>query len=234
MGFGYLLIGYTVYTLMTLNKYGFAFLLLGCCLLTAAVRKLSEYTHFFGFMFFPLSIMWVDAIYRTYSGISDMFLLSLPLTGGVTVVVFDSLILASVFAFELIMLKSISIQADKVSLSSYTVRAKRNALVVILSALLQCAMLVVSGMGTKDTKIMTVLMACQLIFTVLSNILNIMLIFSCYMRICAPEDYDMDAKRSRIGFINKFFDKVDEKQNKAREENRKYYEEKLKKRKKKR
>ena len=58
---------------------------------------------------------------------------------------------------------------------------------------------------------------CRLIATVL----NAMLIYSCYMWICMPEDLDMKRKKTGIGFLDELNEKMDKREEAAQEEKKK-------------
>ena len=61
-------------------------------------------------------------------------------------------------------------------------------------------------------------------------VLQIVLIFSCYARICDEGDVEMERKPSRFAFVNKFRAELDAKQEKARRESEEYKREKMEKR----
>ena len=53
-------------------------------------------------------------------------------------------------------------------------------------------------------------------------ILNFMLIFSCYVKICDESDVEMERKPSRFAFVNRFRTEMDRRQEKAIEESLAY------------
>ena len=73
---------------------------------------------------------------------------------------------------------------------------------------------------------MFVLMIAQLIYTGI----NTFLIFKCYAMICPVGQENMPYKKSKFAFVNKFREIRDAKDDKAIEEMKNYYEDKLKKR----
>ena len=59
--------------------------------------------------------------------------------------------------------------------------------------------------------------------------LNLVMLFSCYMRICEEGDEDMPTRPSKIKLVNKMNDALNKKQEQIIESQRQYQEEKAKK-----
>ena len=70
----------------------------------------------------------------------------------------------------------------------------------------------------------TLLIIIQLIY----SLANALLLFKCYAMICPEGQEDMPQKRSKFAFVNKMRDIRDAKEQKAIEEMKNYYEDKLK------
>ena len=73
---------------------------------------------------------------------------------------------------------------------------------------------------------MTLLMIMQVIYA----FFNVLLIFKCYAMICPEGEEDMQRKPSRFEFVNKMRKKQDEREQKAIESTKEYFEKKLEKR----
>lgn len=71
--------------------------------------------------------------------------------------------------------------------------------------------------------LMTLLAICQVVYSVI----NCFLIFKCYAMICPEGQEDMPRKKSKFEFVNKIREKKDAKEEKAIEDMKNYYEEKL-------
>ena len=70
---------------------------------------------------------------------------------------------------------------------------------------------------------MTLLLIFQLIYTVL----NSFLIFKCYAMICPEGEEDMHRKPSRFEFVNKLREKQDEREQRAIESTKQFFEKRL-------
>ena len=73
---------------------------------------------------------------------------------------------------------------------------------------------------------MTLLMILQVIYAVF----NAFLILKCYAMICPEGEEDMHRKPSRFEFVNKMREKQDEREQRAIESTKEYFEKKLEKR----
>ena len=71
--------------------------------------------------------------------------------------------------------------------------------------------------------LMTLLAICQVVYSAI----NCFLIFKCYAMICPEGQEDMPRKKSKFEFVNKIREKKDAKEEKAIEDMKNYYEEKL-------
>ena len=61
-------------------------------------------------------------------------------------------------------------------------------------------------------------------------ILNLILIGQCYANICDEKDLEMKRKKSRFAWVNRFYEELERKEEKARAETVAYQKEKLEKR----
>ena len=61
-------------------------------------------------------------------------------------------------------------------------------------------------------------------------ILDLVLIFKCYAKICDEDDVDMPLKKSRFAFVNKFREETARREQKAADESVEYARQKLEKR----
>ena len=86
--------------------------------------------------------------------------------------------------------------------------------------------IVTSMSGENKATALTILMIAQVIYTAI----NTFLFFKCYAMICPVGQENMPYKKSKFAFINKFREIRDAKDEKAIEEMKNYYEDKLKKR----
>ena len=214
MGFGLLLIGYFLSTLMSMHAYGWATQIVGFYLIFRALCKLWEYKHSFMRCLWPLVLM---TLCQAILGFRHLFS-DLP-TNVVTL--FDSIhvenLINTVFVtvlmiFHLLLLSSIRELALDVEDGDVERLARRDLFIVGAYFLFNITVAFLpAGNGTSILALISVLASLIYPFFVLY------LLFRCYARICAPEDKEMEQKPSRFAFINKYREKrkeADEKMDK--------------------
>lgn len=218
MGFGYLFLGYVislnflVYSALTM-PIAVVLMLRGMLSLSRFNRPLKEAylllwpTLLLSLCSFVLELLRMLSLLRQaqFDAISMPFSIMMP---------------AALLLFTWRLLCGICALAKETGLPKLVYRARRN---LVFSAIAYLAYLFFSLPIGADWFIAASVHAfvpvllCRLIATVL----NAMLIYSCYMWICMPEDLDMKRKKTGIGFLDELNEKMDKREEAAQEEKKK-------------
>lgn len=229
MGFGLLFIGYFITFLMSINSFGFIFELVGYTVMLYAVSKLAEYKSSIRRVIYPIMGMAIGSLYSAAVLIHTEFMpLPLPLLGTATTFIFSAIGAISTIVFHFFLLLPIRSIANDVGDKSL---AASSVLVLITSCLgcsaepvgaiigaaitqtisnSQNASVGIIGGADGPTAILvsnTALPFVPLFAQIIFPLLTLIFLFFCYMRICAPEDVEMQQKPSRFAFINRLREK---------------------------
>lgn len=225
MGFGLLLIGYMFAFLATvgLGEYLFAEILVGSVFMFFGLKELRKYD--------PVFI---------YALIGDilLFICSLIIGGVWAIGNFTSIdvtVLSTVMSFvkiavciffEVSLLYGVADLSKRVDYPDTRQKAITNIIYVSIFNAYQIFTLtpIVTSMSEENkATALTILMIAQVIYAAI----NTFLFFKCYAMICPAGQEDMPRKPSRFAFVNKFREIRDAKEDKAIEDMKNYYEEKL-------
>lgn len=232
MGFGILFIGYLLtYLLSMAGAYGCYPAIIGCAMMLYALTKLVEYEDTFKLPFFAALPM---TLCVAYSFVTELFttvgvLLPAFLTSQITLtaVTYSSALFDLVFNVTL--LYAISRIAKETGVERTKNAAIRNIVVYgvyFLSVLLDEAL-------PRESSVRPYTFLTALALSLLVLVINSIVIFSCYMRICDESDTEMGRKESRFEFVNKFNKEFDRREQKAHKESREAREKRLNKKRKK-
>jgi hypothetical protein len=201
MGFGLLFIGYFITYVMSLNSFGFIFRLLGYTVMSLSLLKLRDYEYGFAY---PLSCSLALVLLGIYSFIQEgaaKLAIALPewfsAAGGIAV--WAEFILN--IALNLTVLYAAALLAARLELQKQRTAAWRNMVLVGIYFVLEFL-----GMGPLAKNQMYIKYFAQptLLLQLIWSVLNLSLLFSCYMYICPEGDEDMPAKNAK----NNFFDNL--------------------------
>lgn len=216
MGYGLVLIGYTITFFVSLTLYGWLFRLLGFAVMAYGLIKLKDY-----FPSYKLSVFTLIALFLV--GLGEAGCETVLLFGGLsesidpikTVIYYtrDALVLV----FHICFLVSTNIAFGVVGLNDKKVSAVTDIFAVTLGYIFY----ILAALGIVEAGVAVV---AQMIWTVMVFVL----IFGCYMRICPEGDEDMPRRESKIPFINKFSEALEKRENEAIERTRREIEEKKK------
>ena len=227
MGFGWLFIGYFATTFMTLNPAGSAIRLVGYGVILMAVWKLRRYHRAFDWAAVGTALMLLIAASLALSDLSgwlyDYALLSFRLIpeGAETVIGYAEKVVSLLFHGAL--LWSIRKIALETEVPKIAVSAVRNFVFICIYYILY----VVSSLPFAFIQnARGAWVAMTWLVWLIWIVLNHVLIFSCYARICDEADVDMEQKPSRFAFVNRFREENERRQQKAREEQAAYQREK--------
>ena len=222
MGFGLLLIGYFMASVMSFNVFGAFFKLAGYALAFFGIKKLAQYHKSFSFL--ALSCISVIAISAgcAIGNLSDFLcdnqIVSEKLISDTLVNVFTYARYALEFVFNALLCISVFAISKETGAPKLVYISIRNLVIYCLYFILQ----VVCWVPTEAVRAFlekTALPAWVLILNLLILILNVLMLFSAYTKICDESDVEMKQKPSRFEFINRM---REEKEERARQRAQRY------------
>ena len=220
MGFGPLLVGYIFTYLVTLGlgDYLFSGILIGGFIMFLGLCELRKYCPTFLYAIIANILLILCSFYETGAWIDRAFLLKLGIDSAGVSRIFDYIEVGVNLWFNL---------SRRVEYPQTREKAYRNMIFVGVFNVMQILLLIPNTIFDRDKGFfMTLLMILQVIYSVF----NAFLVFKCYAMICPEGEEDMQRKPSRFEFINKMREKQDEREQKAIESTKEYFEKKLEKR----
>lgn len=225
MGFGLLFLGYFIAELMSFHSFGYIARLVGYILILIATKKLSSYERAFRYAYLASFLMIANALFATAIGIGGIlynnFIIDAPIFSGVQEVAYNHIDNLFELIFHIILLiaiRKISISAE-VDKNAYA--AARNAVFYGIYFI----MFYISYLPFEFTADYVRYFSFPVILLyVVCLVLNVILIYSCYAKICDEADLDMPRKPSRFDFINKIREESDRRENRAIESTKEYIE----------
>lgn len=201
MGFGYLLIGYILAFAFSLsNVYFFADIIGALVMLIGLMRLAQHGTNF-------LRAAWADMAYLLICLVrAVLMMLRLLPTDGAGAAVFAVLIAVSALVLHFFLLAAIYYISEQLALEKESRRAKRNlALIFAYYFLYLIAFLLTPLLGTAGN----ILALCVTVFGLAVIVSNILLLHSCYCRICLKGQEKGERVKSRYEWLNRFREKTD-------------------------
>lgn len=219
MGFGLLLMGYFLGMVMSLNIFGAFFRLAGFALVAYAARKLSDYHKGFSFLtlasMLSVAVSVLGAISSLSAFLYDNMIISEKLIGDGLATAFGYARYGAELVFTVALCVAISLIAKETGEQKLRYVAIRNlALYCVYFVLQIICWLPHEYVGTLLQ--ITALPAVAQLAGFALILLNLLMIFSCYRRICDESDVDMPQKPSRFEFVNQMRAEREEKE-KARQ-----------------
>lgn len=219
MGFGLLLMGYFLGMVMSLNIFGAFFRLAGFALAAYAARKLSDYHKGFSFLTLASMLSVAVSVLGAISSISaflyDNMIIAEKLIGDGLATAFGYARYGAELVFTVALCVAISLIAKETGEIKLRYVAIRNlALYCVYFVLQIICWLPHEYVGTLLQ--ITALPAVAQLAGFALILLNLLMIFSCYRRICDESDVDMPQKPSRFEFVNQMRAEREEKE-KARQ-----------------
>ncbi len=200
MGFGLLFFGYLAATLMTINKLGFSIRIVGYVIVIIASCKLSKYNRSFNVLTLSGVLMLAISVMLAISSVSQLLYDALLISNQpfsqtyVRVCAYAEMVAFLLFNSALLYaIRAISIETGVLRNSA---AALRNLIFVFAYVILYAA----SSLPFSFAKYLAPTAFMIYFFFI---VLNLILIFSCYARICDECDVDMERKPSRFAFVNK-------------------------------
>ena len=218
MGFGYLFVGFLIAYVTSLAG-GFPAYLIGFLLILAAVGKLRLYKRTYTLALLPLIPLILISAFEiictvmglvSFGGIYPEGILGTAINAAFAVLNF--------VLWELLLLATAKLYGE-VGLPKLRLRSVQNMVaygIYFVLAVLQLTGLFDDVPGFD---------AALLILYLLVVVFGLVLLASCYRRICPEGEEDAPRRKSRFGFINRFYDELDKREsNAASESARQYYE----------
>lgn len=216
MGYGLVLLGYSITFFVSLSLYGWVMRLLGFAVMAYGFIKLKDYFPSYKLSVFTLLALFLVGLCEAGCEIALIF-------GGLpesvdpirTVIYYirDGLVLV----FHICFLASTYIAFGVVGLKEKQASAVTDICAVIVGYIFY----ILSALGIVEAN---VAIFVQMIWMIMVFVL----LFGCYMRICPEGDEDMPRRESKIPFINKFAEALEKRENEAIEKTRRDIEEKKK------
>ena len=203
MGFGILLLGYPLILSVTLHSMGFCFEILGYLIMFRALTVLSEYGKYFRYAKYAVSALIpfgaFSLILQCFSwfGAKDLY----ESISAVVSVPYSILLSAALLVFHMLLLIAVKTIAREVDLPKLVTEATRNIIVTWLYFAAVIVSCFLNVPAVTDHLPYYKVLGYVSIFGVIWILLNLKMIFVCYMRICLPEDLDMpvgDRKMPRL------------------------------------
>lgn len=215
MGFGLLFFGYFATTMMSIplssllpiDVSGFA-KMLGYLIIVIAAKKLSEYHSAFKTLMASSAVMIAisafEAFIATCTFIVDNQLATLPFSGAVKYINDKMIVDYLSFAFVIIFIATLCVAIKQIAEST---GVKKIVTAATRNFVFYCIFFVVQAFSFLPFEWVRtykpVFVSALLIIELLCWVLNLVMIFTCYAKICDSSDVEMKQKPSRFGFVNK-------------------------------
>ena len=210
MGFGLLLVGYFTATIMSLNVCGGAFAFTGYFLMIFASKKLSQYNRSFIYLLCAsivlLLLSSVVAVYDISALLYRNLIITTQVISDATADMLLKVRLFLEFGFTAVLCFSIKSISNQTGAQKTVYSSVRNFVFYCIFFVLQCVVWMASAMNIgflKEFSSNTLLPVWVVIIKLVCLILNCVMLFSCYSRICDVNDIEMHQKPSRFEFVNK-------------------------------
>ena len=237
MGFGLLFIGYfmTVLNVPMLGMLGTLIRIVGCAIMLYSVLKLRRYCKAFDPALIGVSLMLAMSAVLLFVNV-DGFLYENLIVQRKLVTDFGKTVIGYIeqgvsFVFISLLLWGIFNIARETEAKKVLTGTVRNYIFICAYyAVYLVSFLPFSGIRSAKSEFAVI--TWILYFVCIG--LNLFLIFTAYAQICDEDDVEMDKRTANIPFLNGFIDAFEQKAKKAREEDRRYKQERKQKRSKKR
>ena len=212
MGFGVLFIGYFLVLNFPYCEFTDAF---AAALMMYALYKLSRINNGFKLAFLASgAFALLGAAELVIAGVEMIS----PIANGSTLIVLPAMLRHAVLgALTFLMLSGMSEVANEVGLAPLSKKCRIYSFVTVgiylVNLVLECAQLA----NFVDARILVTGYASAILLTLAVIAMTLGAIYTCYMRICMPDDVDMKEKESKFEFVNAFRRHEEEKQREYQE-----------------
>ncbi|MBE6616611.1 MAG: hypothetical protein E7627_01515 [Ruminococcaceae bacterium] len=214
MGFGILIFGYFLAFAFSISQYYFFTDIIGAVVMLFAFSKLSEYNRYYiGASYVCLGFL----LLCSTNAASMMFAFYDP-TGPVDLAVdIGKLVSACVMhVFIFLGIRGITMGAEAHGLAA---KAQRNMVMTGVYYLAALTVILTSSFMSKETSYY--LSLAVYFYWLISIVMNLVLIYNCFGKLCPADEDENEKKRSRFAIVNKFndmFDELESKKQARREE----------------
>jgi hypothetical protein len=215
MGFGLLFIGYFITFVMTLNNFKFIIAPVGYVVILLALLRLRRYERRFHYALICSMLLILFGSYNFLHGGAEKLGIALPAWDTVIKPAADWVLFIAEAALSIALLLAIAALAGGLELTGQRRAAWRNTILVGVYFITDTTrMTLFPGSAAANQYLLPPVLLLRLCYTAL----NLILIYSCYMRICPEGDEDMPEREPRFKFIRELFDRT----GRARKETQEY------------
>ena len=215
---------------MSVHQFGFIFRLIGIFIMLFGIKKLIQYNKAFYFAYRACTLMLLTSLALTVSGVYDilyeLLIVNTRFLADDTKDLISGIDMVNELLFHGGLAWGIRAIAKETEEEKIAFAAVRNFVFLCVYYLLYGIALLPFDFIEDYVRYFS-MPVVLLYFACI--ILNLILIFRCYMRICDEADVDMARKPSRFAFINKLREESDRREQRAIERTREYNERKKKK-----
>ena len=198
MGFGTLFIGY--FLLLNLTYYGFTDVIAASVMLLG-LYKLSKVNKYFKDSMISAAAFLIFALGEF--GLATYEIFMRPIGNAALISAMSVLRCISVCLLTILMLKGIETVAKEIELDDAAIKAKK--LFIITTVTYSAWIILEAPISFINDYVLGVLSLLTILATIALIILNLTLIYTCYMRICMPGDENIgENKPSRFAFVNEY------------------------------
>lgn len=228
MGFGWLVLGYTVSALISavadaLN-FGALARLLGYVLMLMGLVELKKYQKAFRYPMWLVCILCLPAFYDGVRELSETFLWSVPFVNGRITAIVGWMDFALLILFHLSLyyaIRAIALQVELPKTASFTYFDGAICLFYLV-----CYLIVQLVLGEAVRVYFTAALSVLLLFW---RLCDLHLLISCFKNICRAGDEDQAPRQYRWKFLNRLNASFANNFRRAADSNREAYEERLRK-----
>ena len=198
MGFGTLFIGY--FLILNLTYYGFTDVIAASVMLLG-LYKLSGVNKYFKAAAISSGALLVFSLGELGVAAYEMFIVAINSPALVSVMCIVRCLIIG--ALTVMMLKGIEEVSREVDIENLPAKASRLTVATVVTYALW--IILEAPLSFIDDYVLAVLSLVTILATLALIIINLTLIYTCYMKICMPGDEDITRdKPSRFAFVNEY------------------------------
>jgi len=214
MGFGILIFGYFLSFAFSVSQYYFFTDIIGAVVMMFAFSKLSEYNRYFVAASWSCLGFLLMCATNAVSMLLDLYSMTGPVDMAVDIAKAAAACVMHIFVF--LGIRGIALGAENPNIAG---RAQRNLVMTMFYYAASLAVIIFSSAMSADLS--QNLSLAVYFYWILLMFLNLLLIYSCFGKLCPADEDENEVKRSRFAIINKMndkFDEIEEKKNEYRRE----------------
>lgn len=198
MGFGTLFIGY--FLLLNLTYYGFTDVIAASVMLLG-LYKLSPVNKYFKVAAVSTGVFLLFSLGELGIAVYEMFFRAINSPALVSIMCIVRCLAVGILT--VMMLKGIETVACEVDIENLPAKASKLAIVTIVTYAMW--IILEAPLSFIDNYILAVLSLITILTTLCLIIINLTVIYTCYMKICMPGDEGLkEDKPSRFAFVNEY------------------------------